>query len=120
MKTVGKWTVAYGVFLILVGLAGYLSNPERARTALMSGGLFGSLSIIWGTLNLRGVSWARAATLITTLFLSLVFVWRASVGWAAVARGESEKLVAAVLISLMLAASMALLAVIARSRNRGS
>lgn len=117
MKHLGKWTVAYGIFLIVIGLTGYLSNPERAKTALMSGGTFGVISIIWGLLLLRGISWARIAVLCTTLFLSVIFLWRASVSWSAVAQGEAEKMLAAVLISLMLAASATLLAVIARARK---
>lgn len=118
MKSLGKWTVAYGCFLILVGLIGYLSNPEKAKTALIAGGTFGIISIIWGLLSLRGFSWARVATLITVVFLSLVFVWRASVGWIAVAQGQTEKMLAAVLISLMLTASVALVAMIFKTRGK--
>jgi uncharacterized membrane protein (UPF0136 family) len=115
MKKIGKWIVAYGCFLIVIGLAGYLSNPERAQTALISGGVFGTLSIIWGVLSLRGFGWARLAAMITTIFLSLIFLWRTSVTWGAVARGDSDKMLAAILISLMLAASIALLVVLIRS-----
>ena len=28
---VGNWMIGYGAFLIAVGIAGYLSNPEEAR-----------------------------------------------------------------------------------------
>ena len=42
-------------YLIVMGLVGYLSNPEKAKTALMSGGTFGALSILWGVLGARGV-----------------------------------------------------------------
>jgi uncharacterized membrane protein (UPF0136 family) len=117
MKNLGKWIIAYGCFLILVGLAGYLSNPERAQTALISGGVFGTLSIFWGVLNLCGLCWARWAAVVTTLLLGLIFLWRASVTWMAVTQGETDKTVAAVLISLMLAGSVGLLVVIGRSRS---
>jgi uncharacterized membrane protein (UPF0136 family) len=106
LKT-GKWLIAYGVFLILIGLTGYLSNPEKAKTALMSGGLFGSLAILFGWLRMRGALWAGKVALALTGFLTLIFTWRATVGWMAVAQGNSEKLFAAVLITLMLAASVA-------------
>lgn len=46
-KTAG-YLIFYGAFLIFMGLLGYLSNPEKAKTALMSGGTFGVLSILWG------------------------------------------------------------------------
>jgi uncharacterized membrane protein (UPF0136 family) len=103
----GGWLIGYGIFLMIVGLAGYLSNPERAKTALMSGGLFGTLAIVCGMLRWRGVLWAGKVALGLTGFLALIFTWRATVGWLAVAQGNSDKLTAAVLITLMLAATVA-------------
>ena len=104
-----KLILAYGAFLILAGVAGYLSNPEKARTALMSGGTFGALSLLWGWLALGGRRWALWAALVTTGFLTLIFGWRAAAGWQQYAAGNPDKLFAAVLISLMLAASVLLL-----------
>jgi uncharacterized membrane protein (UPF0136 family) len=95
-KTAG-YLIFYGTFLILMGLAGYLSNPEKAKTALMSGGTFGALSILWGVLGARGVRWSLPAAIGTTGFLALVFAWRASMGWLAVMDGKSEKLITAML-----------------------
>lgn len=115
MKKTGHWIIAYGCFLIGIGLLGYLSNPEKAKTALISGGTFGTLSIIWGVLSLRA-RWAEMAAFVTACFLTLIFTWRASAGWIAVGQGEATKLVAAVLISLMLLASLALLGLIGRRR----
>jgi uncharacterized membrane protein (UPF0136 family) len=110
MKTkLGKWMCAYGLFLIAIGAAGYLSNPEKAATALISGGTFGALSIFWGWLMSRGIGWSRWAASATTTLLLIVFVWRASVSWMAFAGGASEKLTAAILITLMGAASLAML-----------
>ena len=111
--------ILYGGFLIVMGLAGYLSNPEKARTARMSGGTFGALSIFWGVLGARRVRWSLPAAIVTTGLLALVFTWRASVGWLAVMDGHSEKWFAATLISLMLAASVALLPVLLRARRPG-
>ena len=115
-KTAGL-LIFYGAFLMLMGLAGYLSNPEKARTALLSGGTFGALSIFWGVLGARRVRWSLPAAIISTGLLALVFTWRASVGWLAVMDGHSEKWFAATLISLMLAASVAMLPVLFRARN---
>ena len=62
MKTkLSQWMIADGLFLIAMGAAGYLSNPEKAATALMSGGTFGALSMLWGCLMSRGISWSRWA-----------------------------------------------------------
>src|SRR5688572_20898745 len=107
-KTAG-YLILYGAFLIVMGLLGYLSNPEKAKTALMSGGTFGVLSIVWGVLGARGARWSLPVAVVTTGLLALALAWRASVGWLAVLDGQSEKLFAASLITLMLAASVLML-----------
>lgn len=115
-KTAG-YLIFYGCFLIVMGLLGYLSNPEKARTALMSGGTFGALSILWGVLLARGVRWSLPAAATTTGLLAVVFVWRASVGWLAVLDGQAEKRFAASLITVMLAASIAMLLRLVKTRK---
>ncbi len=118
-RTAG-YLVFYGGFLILMGLAGFLSNPEKAKTALMSGGTFGALSILWGVMGARGARWSLPAAMTTTGLLAAVFVWRASAGWIAVAGGQAEKQFAASLITLMLAASIAMLIGLFKARKAGS
>jgi uncharacterized membrane protein (UPF0136 family) len=117
-KNLGTWMIAYGGFLIAIGAIGYLSNPEKAATALLSGGTFGALSMVWGALLRRGNDWARWAALATTGFLTVVFAWRATVSWLAFQGGQSEKLVAAVLITAMGVASLATLYVLRTSAGR--
>lgn len=114
LATTAKWILAYGAFLLLAGLLGFLSNPEKAQTALMSGGLFGGLSLFWGWLALQGKRWAAQTALGMIGFLALVFGWRALSGWQQVAAGNSDKLFAAVLISSMLTASLVMLPLIWR------
>lgn len=116
MNFTGKWFVGFGAFLILCGVAGFLSNPAGAKTALLSGGTFGALSIIWGVLLLRGMGWARLAGLAMTAFLALVFAWRATAGWMSYAAGE-PKFFAAALISLMFSGSVVTFAVIYSRRS---
>ena len=111
----GKLMMGYGTFLVAMGLVGYLSNPAKATTALVSGGFFGGLSVLWGILLARGQSWSRWAALATTGMLTAVFVWRASVSWAAFSDGQSEKWIAASLISAMGLASLVMLALISGS-----
>ena len=115
-KTAG-YLILYGVFLFVMGLLGYWSNPEKAKTALMSGGTFGALSILWGVLGARGVRWSLPAAFVTTGLLTLVFAWRASVGWLAVLDGKSEKLFAAVLITAMLTGSVLMLLGLTQARK---
>jgi len=110
-----RYLILYGGFLVLMGVLGYLSNPEKAKTALMTGGTFGALSILWGVLGARGVRWSLPAALVTTGLLALVFTWRASVGWLAVLDGKTGKLFAASLITVMLAASAVMLPALFRS-----
>jgi uncharacterized membrane protein (UPF0136 family) len=102
------------MFLILCGVAGYLSNPAGAKTALMSGGTFGFLSALWGVLMLKGFAWAKIAAWISTIVLVAAFAWRSVAGWMAYAAGE-PKLFAASLITLMLVASLASLFMLGRS-----
>jgi hypothetical protein len=101
----GKWLMVYGIFLFAVGLVGYLSNPEAAKTALISGGVFGTLSLLLGLGMFKGIAALRFAAIGMVGFLSIVFAWRSTVSWMAVAEGE-PKVFAAVLISSMLAASI--------------
>ena len=100
-----------------MGLLGYLSNPEKAKTALMSGGTFGVLSILWGVLGARGVQWSQLAATVTTGLLSLVFAWRSTKSWQAVSEGKSEKLFAAILITVMLVGSVLMLLCLLQARK---
>lgn len=104
-----RWLFTYGVFLMLIGLAGYLSNPGKAKTALISGGTFGLFSLFLGVLNARGIGWSRKAALGTLIFLGIVFIWRTAATWMAFFNGRPEKLFAACLITLMLAATQVML-----------
>ena len=119
MRLCGRWFVGFGIFLILCGVSGYLSNPAWAKTALMSGGMFGALSALWGVLMMKGFAWAKIAAWVSTLLLVGAFAWRSLAGWMAYAAGE-PKLFAASLITLMLAASLASLGVLAGAKNRHS
>ncbi len=114
---IAGYLIFYGAFLIFMGLLGYLSNPEKAKTALMSGGTFGALSILWGVLGARGVRWSLPAAWVSTGLLTLVFAWRASVGWLAVLDGKSEKIFAAVLITAMLVGSVLMLLALTQARK---
>jgi uncharacterized membrane protein (UPF0136 family) len=116
-RFLSKWMVGYGLFLMIIGILGFLSNPDKAKTALLSGGGFGFLSIVLGILFHRGFRWARSAAVAMTTLLATVFVWRTGVGWVAVTQGQLEKRTAAVLITLMLAASILTLMVLLRSRS---
>ena len=118
MKRIAFVLCAYGVFLMLAGLTGYLSNPEKAETALLSGGTFGLLSLALAVLALRGWRPSVQIALGTAVFLGIVFTWRSTDSWVAFAGGQEEKLVAAMIISTMLAATLALVVFLLRARKR--
>ena len=103
-KTAGYFVIA-GVFLILIGVMGYVTHPERALTSLIFGGGFGVLWMLWGILSAKGRQWTWLAAAATTGLIGLTCAWRGSLGWLAVAGGESEKAFASVLITLMLVVS---------------
>ena len=92
-----------------------MSNPAGAKTALMSGGTFGSLSALWGLLMLKGFAWAKIAAWVSTVVLVAAFAWRSVAGWMAYAEGQ-PKLFAASLITAMLVASLASLLLLWRGR----
>ena len=120
MKNAPRILVVYGVFLIVVGLIGFLSNPEKAKTALLSGGTFGLISMGLGLLAGKGWKGAIPAGLGLAAFLGATFIWRSSVSWMAVAGGEDSKLTAAILISTMLAGTIALAILLVRSRRQST
>lgn len=117
MKRDATILIGYGIFLILMGVMGFLSNPEKAKTALLSGGMFGSLSLVIGWLAARGWSKARMAGFGLAGLLGVAFVWRASVSWMAVGAGDSSKVIAALLISAMLTATVVLVFLLLRGRS---
>ena len=114
---IGRWYVGFGIFLIACGLAGYASNPEAAKTALISGGTFGTLSAFWGFWILKGGRLlALLAAGLTTLILCAAFTWRSIISWQAYTEGE-PKLFAATLITGMLFASITSLVQLFRSHK---
>lgn len=109
----GRWFIFYGAFLFLCGLAGYLSNPEAAKTALISGSIFGGLSVVWGLLMQKQLRPAWWGALVTCAMLAVVFTWRSIVSWSAFNAGE-DKAFAAALITLMLFATIAAILLLLR------
>jgi uncharacterized membrane protein len=111
------WLIGFGAFLIACGIAGYASNPEAAKTALISGSTFGGLSIllgIWTGSKRRLIPYAISWGVV--IMLIAAFAWRSTVTWMAVAEGQ-PKLFAAILISSMGIASLLTLLQLWRSRS---
>lgn len=107
--------IIYGIFLIDMGLIGYLTNPERAQTALISGGLFGILSIFLGILWGRNFSASRPLSFGILSLLFIVFSWRATVSWLAYNGGNDEKFWPAIIITAMLLATFFTLVILRKA-----
>jgi uncharacterized membrane protein (UPF0136 family) len=108
------WIKLYGFFLIAAGFAGWLSNPEKAQTALISGATFGTLALALGFVAATGRRWALWATLGVSAMLGAVFTIRSLITWRAYSGGNEDKLFAACLITSMLVATLALIPIVIR------
>ena len=109
--------IIFGVFLIPLGVIGYMTHPEKAIAALISGGGFGALWMLWGVLSAKGVRWSWVAALATTTLLAIACAWRASMNWLAVASGQSEKAFVSVLVTLMLAVAASMSYLLLKDRK---
>jgi hypothetical protein len=109
----------FGLFVALIGITAFLAIGPTAKTAVMSGGTVGLISIGWSVLIRQGKPWAVTGAMVTLVFLLGVFAWRASVGWMAYANGNTAKAVPAALISAMWVAAAASLALLAAARRSG-
>lgn len=92
---------AYGIFLMLIGLAGFLNNPAAAKTALITGGAFGSIHLLWGWLWNRRMSLARAGLWVTLSMVLAASTWRSWVSWQAFLDGDASKRTVAILLTAM-------------------
>jgi len=109
LKNASTWIKVYGIYLIVAGLAGWLSNPEKARTALIMGGSFGAMSLLLGFIAASGRRWAYGVMIGLAAMLGTVFAIRSLISWRAYLAGDDSKLFAACLISSMLVATLVLL-----------
>lgn len=103
------WLLGYGVFVFSMGVIGYLSNPEKAATALKSGGMVAGLAVVWALGCIFQRRWALFGAAATLGLVGLAFIWRSTVSWLAYFSGESQKLTAALLITAMLVATVVVL-----------
>jgi len=68
----------YGVFLILCGIVSVIFIGPKAKTALMSGGMSGLLSILIAYFIQQGSGYAPLFGLILSGALFIVFAWRST------------------------------------------
>jgi hypothetical protein len=78
MHPIANLMVFYGLFLILCGIISVIFIGMKAKTALISGGSSGALSLLFAWYMDQMQTWAFIAGIILTLGLSIVFAWRAT------------------------------------------
>lgn len=105
------YMIGFGVFLACSGVLGWAAAgfTLKAKTALLSGAVCGSLMIGCAWLVLRDRAWlARVGDVggtILPLLFSGVFAWRATIAWGAWLGGE-PKFFVAILLSTMAAVGL--------------
>jgi hypothetical protein len=68
----------YGSFLIICGVVSVIFIGLKAKTALISGGMSGCISLLIGYLIYTDVAGARQAGIFVSLALFCVFSWRST------------------------------------------
>ena len=68
----------YGVFLIISGIVSVIFIGAKAKTALISGGTSGLISLLIGYLISTDTPGARYAGILLSLALFIVFAWRST------------------------------------------
>jgi uncharacterized membrane protein (UPF0136 family) len=106
--------------IIALGVMGYLSNPEKAISALIAGGTVGSISLILGLLVNQGKTALISVAMGVVGLAGLAFGWRAFGAWKAVLSGSGNKMIAACLISVMFILSVAMFSKLIKSFQRRS
>lgn len=101
LTRLGNYTIIYGIILFLCGLFGYISNPTKAITALITGIAFGGIFSFLGFFLRRKKEWALDAILLLLICSLGVFIWRTYLNWFSVMTQGSDKLLAAILTSWM-------------------
>ena len=103
--------IVFGAFLGLCGVLGWAATgfAWKAKTAILSGAMCGSLMVGCGLLLFRGRGWRASIGDAGGTFLPLVFcgvfTWRAVIAWGDWSGGE-PKLAVAALLTLMALVSL--------------
>jgi len=111
------YLVIFGIFVILLGVIGYQTHGEDAFTAVILRGTFGGLMILCGILGARGARLGWPVALFAVAILGVACLWRASLGWLAVANGQAERTFASLLSTLILALGGVMLWLLIKDRK---
>jgi len=114
-RPISSMLIAYGLFLVLCGVLGFVLTRETSTSSLLNGGVFGSLLAVLGVIGRSGKMWTFPAALSATAIFTLTFLWRGALQvYVAVTQDPSRWPVVALLI-LMACASVIVLVTMIRS-----
>ena len=103
--TPSRLLIFYGSFLVLSGLLGYAATHATSTSALLNGGIFGSLMILLGVLVKQGRMWTYPAAMAAAGIFTITFAWRAVLQWGLWLSGDQERLIVAFLLTIMFGVS---------------
>lgn len=95
-------TYIYAALMFVLGLTGFLSNPDKAISALIVGTITALVFAVLGYFLKKGKKSALNVLIVIGGLLAMMLAWRSSGAWMAYFSGSSDKLVAALLTSGML------------------
>jgi hypothetical protein len=70
--------IFYGVFLILCGIVSVIFIGMKAKTALASGGISGTVALLMAWLISQHINSGRIGGIALTIILFIVFSWRST------------------------------------------
>lgn len=103
-----RFLIAYGIFLLASGIAGFEITHEQSTSSLVNGIVGGALMLILSVMYRQRRLYALPAAIGATGIFLLTFVWRAVVQWTIVIGDPSHALIA-VLLSAMASVSLFML-----------
>jgi uncharacterized membrane protein (UPF0136 family) len=108
-KRLGVLVMAYAAFLLICGCIGWLLPTKNSGVSLLSGLVFGTITLLFGLGIFRQQLWTLPATVGAVGVFTCTFVWRAIIQWLAVSKGDSEFIGVAVMLTVMIASSAVVL-----------
>jgi uncharacterized membrane protein (UPF0136 family) len=116
MKRFSNYMLFYGIVLVICGVAGFLYNPTRAVSALVSGVMPGVAAMALSLLIRQRSSWALAASMGATGVFALMFGQRAFNSWE-FAKSPQGHYVILILSSVMCVASIVTLILLVTTKK---
>ena len=92
----------YGLFLIALGIAGYSNYAEKPAMALVLGGAFGGIHLLWSYLWNRRNDIAKTGVVATLVMVLCGSAWQTVASWQVFLDGDPTKKVVAFLWTAML------------------